>query len=138
MDKKVRLLLVDDEPSIVKMVGKRLEIEGFEVLIAMDGQEALAKAQAELPDLIILDLMLPKLNGYEVCTMLKQDTRFQQIPIVMFTAKTQDKDEKMAMDCGANAFVRKPFRAQELLEKVRSLLGAAQPGAVSQPREGQL
>jgi len=126
MDKKVRLLLVDDEPSIVKMVGKRLEIEGFDVLIAMDGQEALAKAQAESPDVMILDLMLPKLNGYEVCTMLKQDTRFQKIPIVMFTAKTQEKDEKMAMECGANAFVRKPFRAQELLDKVRSLLGAAQ------------
>ena len=96
MSEKPRLLLVDDEPSIVKMVGKRLEVEGFDVLIAMDGQEALNKAQSEQPDLIILDLMLPKLNGYEVCTMLKQDTRHQHIPIVIFTAKTQEKDEKMA------------------------------------------
>ena len=118
---KPRVLLVDDEPSIVKMVGKRLEIEGFDVLVAMDGQEALTKAQGERPDLIILDLMLPKLNGYEVCTMLKQDTRYQQIPIVMFTAKAQDKDEKLGMECGANAFVRKPFRAQELMEKIRTL-----------------
>ena len=70
MAEKCRILLVDDEPSIVKMVGKRLEIEGFEVLIAMDGQEGLTKAQQERPDLIILDLMLRKLNGYEVCTML--------------------------------------------------------------------
>ena len=128
MSEKPRILLVDDEPSIVKMVGKRLEIEGFTVLIAIDGQEGLTKAQTEKPDLIILDLMLPKLNGYEVCTMLKQDTRHQQIPVIIFTAKTQEKDEKMAVDCGANAFVRKPFRAQELIERIHALL-AARPQA---------
>ena len=131
MNEKYRILLVDDEPSIVKMVGKRLEVEGFDVVVAMDGQEGLAKAQAEHPDLIILDLMLPKLNGYEVCTMLKQDTRYQKIPVVMFTAKAQDKDEKLGMECGANAYVRKPFRAQELMDKIRSLLaGSPQPGEV--------
>ena len=122
MAEKRRILLVDDEPSIVKMVGKRLEVEGFEVLVAMDGQEALAKARAESPNLIVLDLMLPKVNGYEVCTMLKQDTRFQNIPIVLFTAKAQEKDEQLGMECGANAYVRKPFRAQELLEKIRALI----------------
>ncbi|MBI4342525.1 MAG: response regulator [Candidatus Omnitrophica bacterium] len=128
MAEKHRILLVDDEPSIVKMVGKRLEVEGFDVVIAMDGQEGLNKAQTEQPDLIVLDLMLPKLNGYEVCTMLKQDARYQKIPVVLFTAKAQEKDEKLGMDCGANAYVRKPFRAQELLDKIRSLLaGAAQP-----------
>ena len=133
MAEKPRILLVDDEPSIVKMVGKRLEVEGFDVLIAMDGQEGLTKAQSERPNLIILDLMLPKLNGYEVCTMLKQDTRYQKIPIVLFTAKAQDKDEKMGMECGANAYVRKPFRAAELLEQIRKLLEAPaqpQPGEV--------
>ena len=125
MADRYRILLVDDEPSIVKMVGKRLEVEGFEVLIAMDGQEGLDKARAERPDLIVLDLMLPKLNGYEVCTMLKQDTRYQGIPVVLFTAKAQEKDEKLGMECGANAYVKKPFRAQELLEKIRALLPAA-------------
>ena len=125
MGQKPRILLVDDEPSIVKMVGKRLEVEGFDVLVAMDGQDGLAKAQAEQPDLIVLDLMLPKLNGYEVCTMLKQDARYQKIPVVLFTAKTQEKDEKLGMECGADAYVRKPFRAQELLEKIRSLIAAA-------------
>jgi len=133
MGEKPRVLLVDDEPSIVKMVGKRLEVEGFEVLIAMDGQEGLTKAQAQQPDLIILDLMLPKLNGYEVCTMLKQDTRYQKIPIVLFTAKAQEKDEQLGMDCGANAYVRKPFRAQELLDKMRSLL----PASAQQPKPAQ-
>jgi DNA-binding response OmpR family regulator len=125
MAQKQRILLVDDEPSIVKMVGKRLEVEGFDVLAAMDGQEGLAKAQAEQPDLIVLDLMLPRLNGYEVCTMLKQDVRYHRIPIVLFTAKAQDKDEKMGMECGANAYIRKPFRAQELMEKIHTLLGAS-------------
>ena len=133
MADKHRILLVDDEPSIVKMVGKRLEVEGFDVLVAMDGQEGLTKAQSEHPDLIILDLMLPKLNGYEVCTMLKQDTRYQKTPIVLFTAKTQDKDEKLGMECGANAYVRKPFRAQELLEKIHALIAASQPSGEAQP-----
>ena len=127
MAEKPRILLVDDEPSIVKMVGKRLEVEGFSVLVATDGQEGLNKAQQERPDLMILDLMLPKLNGYEVCTMLKQDTRYQKIPVILFTAKAQDKDEKLGMECGANAYVRKPFRAQELLEKIRSLLPPVSP-----------
>ena len=127
MAERHRILLVDDEPSIVKMVGKRLEVEGFDVVVAMDGQEGLSKAQTGNPDLIVLDLMLPKLNGYEVCTMLKQDTRYQKIPIVLFTAKAQEKDEKLGMECGADAYVRKPFRAQELLDKIRSLLTATQP-----------
>ncbi len=139
MAEKPRILLVDDEPSIVKMVGKRLEVEGFEVLIAIDGQEGLTKAQAEQPDLIILDLMLPTLNGYEVCTMLKQDTRYQNIPIILFTAKAQDKDEKLGMECGANAYVRKPFRAQELLERIRGLIApsAAPPASATPASEVQ-
>lgn len=120
-----KILLVDDEPSIVKMVGKRLEVEGFQVIVAMDGQDGLQKAQTEQPSLIILDLMLPKLNGYEVCAMLKQDTRYQKIPIMMFTAKAQEKDEKLGMECGANGYLRKPFRAQELLEQIRALLSGA-------------
>ena len=129
MPDRVRILLVDDEPSIVKMVGKRLDVEGFDVLIAMDGQDGLAKARTQSPDLIVLDLMLPKLNVYEVCTMLKQDSRYQKIPVVMFTAKAQEKDEKLGLECGADAYVRKPFRAQELLGKIRSLL----PGGSLQP-----
>ena len=133
MAERSRILLVDDEPSIVKMVGKRLEVEGFEVLIAADGQDGLTKARSELPDLIVLDLMLPKLNGYEVCTMLKQDARYQKIPIILFTAKAQEKDEKLGMECGANAYVRKPFRAQELLETIRGLLPGAPAASAESP-----
>ena len=127
MSDKAKILLVDDEPSIVKMVGKRLEVEGFDVLVAMDGQDGLKKAQTDAPALIILDVMLPKLNGYEVCTMLKQDTRYQTIPVIMFTAKAQDKDEKLGLECGANLYMRKPFKAKELLENIRMLLNRPAP-----------
>ena len=122
MAEKPRILLVDDEPSIVKVVTKRLEVEGYEVLIAMDGQEALRLAQQAHPALIILDIMLPKLNGYEVCRLLKFDQKFQHIPILMFTAKAQEKDEELARECGADAYLRKPFKAPELLEHMATLL----------------
>jgi DNA-binding response OmpR family regulator len=132
MSGKQRILLVDDEPSIVKMVGKRLEVEGFDVLIAMDGQEAVKLAQTEKPDLMILDLMLPKLNGYEVCSLLKQDERYKKIPIIMFSAKAQEKDEKLGIECGADAYIRKPFKAQELLDQIRTLLKAVSPDNAAQ------
>ena len=136
MAEKVRILLVDDEPGIVKMVGKRLEVAGFDVLVATDGQEALTKARTKQPDLIILDLMLPKLNGFEVCRMLKFDKGMKHIPIILFTALTRDTDEQMGLECGADAYIRKPFRAQELLEKIRALLPvAAAPGPVEQSQE---
>ena len=117
-----RILLVDDEISLVKTVGKRLEVEGFEVVSAMDGEGALSKAQTEHPDLIILDLMLPKMNGFEVCKRLKQDPALQRIPVIIFTAKAQEKDEQLAMQYGANAYIRKPFRAEELFGTIRKLL----------------
>ncbi|GEM_PF-161809 len=123
---RTRILLVDDEPSIVKMVGKRLQVEGYETLVAMDGQEALEKVRLERPDLVILDLMLPKLNGYEVCAMLKKDPAFQKIPIMMFTAKAQEKDERLGLDCGADAYLAKPFKAQDMLDKIKALVNSTQ------------
>ena len=119
-DKKTRILLVDDEPNIVKMVAMRLEYEGFEVIIARDGEEAIKMAQGQEPDLIILDVMLPKLSGFEVCRWLKKDLRYQKIPIVMLTARAQESDEEFGYECGTDAYLRKPFRAQELLETIRS------------------
>ena len=125
-----RILLVDDEPMIIRMVGDRLQMEGYEVLVAMDGQEGMEKAQTERPDLIILDLMLPKLNGYSVCSVLKRDPRYQKIPIVIFTAKTDESEEEMKLLSGADAFVRKPFKASELLGHLSRLLGTpAAPAA---------
>lgn len=125
MAEKVRILLVDDEPHICQLAAARLEHEGYAVLIARDGQEALKAAREQRPDLVILDLMLPKMNGYEVCTLLKQDTRYQKIPILMFTAKAQEKDEKLGLECGADAYVRKPFDGVALLAEIRRLLAAS-------------
>ena len=117
-----RVLLVDDEPSIVKMVGKRLEVEGFDVLVAVDGQEALEKATTQNPDLIILDLMLPQRNGFEVCSTLKQDARYRHIPIIIFTGKGQAGDDQRGQECGADAFVTKSSGKGVLIEQVRTLL----------------
>ena len=122
MAQTYRILLVDDEPSIVKMVGKRLQVEGFEVVEALNGEEALAKAKAQRMDLIILDLMMPRMDGYEVCRRLRQDATYQQIPIVILSAKSHKSDVERAMATGASAYVRKPFRAQEMLSTIRSLL----------------
>ena len=127
MGHKPKILLVDDEPSLVKVVGKRLELEGFDVRVAMDGEEALQMVIADRPELIILDVMLPKMNGHEVCRKLKWDTRYQKIPIIMFTAKVQERDERMGFEAGADGYIRKPFRAPELVEKIRSLLAEHQP-----------
>ena len=123
--KKQRILLVDDEPSIVKMVAKRLEVAGFEVIVAMDGEEALEKAKTQNPDVIILDCMLPKLNGYEVCAALKKDPERQKIPVIMLSARVQERDEKAGLECGADAYIRKPFNSQELVGQVNAL----SPGA---------
>lgn len=122
-DAPKRILLVDDEPMIIRMVGDRLKMEGYEVLVAMDGQEGLQKAQTENPDLIILDLLLPQLNGYSVCSVLKRDPRYKHIPIVIFTGAPQGNEEEMQLLSGADAFVRKPFKASELLGHLTRLLG---------------
>lgn len=129
-----RILVVDDEPLIVKMLTQHLEEEGFAVLTAMDGREGLVKARTESPDLILLDLILPKLNGYEVCMMLKQDTRYQRIPIIMLTAKANEKDEQLGRACGADLYLRKPLQITPLLGSLRTLIGPEPP---SQPEARQ-
>jgi DNA-binding response OmpR family regulator len=127
MDKK-RILIVDDEEDILSVLKFRLEANDYEVLTASDGQEGLNKARSEKPDLIILDLMLPKIDGYKVCRMLKFDENYKAIPIVIFTAKDQKKDEDLGKEMGADAYVTKPFEAEVLLEKIRELLKKTQGG----------
>jgi DNA-binding response OmpR family regulator len=133
---KRRILLVDDEPSIIKTVGKRLEVAGYEVLLAMDGEEGLTKAQLGRPDVIILDLMLPKKSGFEVCSALKHDPRFRQIPIIIFTGKGQGTDETLCRELGADAYLSKPHNAKALIEQIEALLGHVLPGAPSASPEG--
>jgi len=121
MDKK-RILIVDDEEDILKVLRFRLEANNYEVLSASDGQEGLNKARSEKPDLIILDLMLPKLDGYRVCRMLKFDESYKAIPIIMFTARAQTSDKELGMEMGADAYIPKPFEPEVLLGKMKELL----------------
>ena len=121
MDKK-RILLVDDEKDLVETVSFRLQANNYAVIFAYDGQEGLEKAKKENPDLIILDLMLPKMDGYKVCGLLKADARYNKIPIIMFTARAQESDIKMGEEAGADAYITKPFEPQVLLEKIKELL----------------
>ena len=117
-----KILLVDDEKDLVETVSFRLKASGYDVVTAYDGQEALTKTRVEKPDLLILDLMLPKMDGYKVCRMLKFDERYKNIPIIMFTARVQDSDKKMGEEVGADAYITKPFDSQTLLAKIKELL----------------
>ena len=120
-----RILLVDDEPSIIKMIGKRLEMAGFEVSFAMDGQTALTKVRQEAPTLIILDMMLPKLSGLDVCAALKHDPQTRHIPVLVFTGKGQLVDEQLCREYGADAYLNKSFRGDEIVQHVEALLAQA-------------
>ena len=130
---KLRVLLVDDEPSIIKMVGKRLEVSGYEVVTASDGEDGLTKARLGRPDVVILDLMLPKMNGMEVCATLKQDHAYKHIPVIIFTARRQEMDEKLCRECGADAYITKAQQSKALLEQVEALLGRLVPRRAPQP-----
>ncbi len=119
---KKKILVIDDEAELVMAARIRLEQADYEVLAAYDGREGLEKARKEKPDLIILDLMLPKMDGYKVCGLLKADTRYSKIPVIMFTARAQEADKKMSEEVGADAHITKPFDHQALLAKIKELL----------------
>ncbi len=119
---KAKLLIVDDESELVEMLSLRLEANDYQVISASDGQDGLDKARSELPDLIILDVMLPKIDGYKVCRMLKFDEKYKQIPVILFTARTQASDIKLGGDVEEDAYITKPFEPDILLDKVAQLL----------------
>ena len=100
----------------------RLEANDYQVSTSFDGQDGLDKARTEKPDLIILDLMLPKIDGYKVCRILKFDEKHKSIPIILFTARTQESDMKLGEEAGADAYFIKPFEPQVLLEKIKELI----------------
>ncbi len=120
--KPKKILVVDDEVDLVETVRFPLEMEGFDVLVSYNGEDALNQARKENPDLIILDLMLPKLDGYKVCRLLKFDERYKHIPILMLTAKTQEKDKILGKETGADEYITKPFEMDYLMEKVKAYL----------------
>jgi len=117
-----KILVVDDEPSIVSLLKGRLEASQYEVITAKDGQEAIEKTGQEKPDLIILDIMLPKIDGYMVASMLKSDEKTRDIPIVMLTARNLAQDIKAGMESGAVSYVQKPFNSDVLLGMIPMLI----------------
>ena len=126
---KSKILVVDDEASIAKIVKKQLEVAGYEVMVAADGQAGLDTAKSWRPDLIVLDNMLPKMTGPEVAAALKKDEVMRATPILMLSAKAQRQDEEAALQSGADAYVVKPFQLDEFLAQVRALLGRGTPTA---------
>jgi DNA-binding response OmpR family regulator len=124
MDRK-KILVVDDEESLVRIVRLRLEAEQYEVVTAYDGEDALRKAKEDKPDLILLDLMLPKMDGFWVCGLLKKDRRFKNIPVIIFSGRSQEDDIKFSQKVGADAYIIKPFEPQLLLDKIKELIMVA-------------
>jgi two-component system alkaline phosphatase synthesis response regulator PhoP len=119
---KEKILIVEDEKDIVKMLEYNLKKEGFRTSSANDGEEGLERARSEHPDLIILDLMLPRMDGLEVCKSLKSDNKTAGIPIIMLTAKAREADKVVGLELGADDYVTKPFSPRELQARVKAVL----------------
>jgi DNA-binding response OmpR family regulator len=126
MAKKV--LVVDDEPNIVLSVEFLMRRAGYEVVTAADGQAALEQLAAEHPDLMILDVMMPRKNGFEVCAEVRADPAFSNLPILMLTAKGREAEMKKGLSLGADAYITKPFSTHDLVEQVNALLERASSG----------
>ena len=115
-----RILIVEDEPNMVAGLRDNFEFEGYEVLTAYDGEEGLKRAMADSPDLIVLDVMMPKMSGLDVCKQLK--AKRPSIPIIMLTARGQEVDKVVGLELGADDYVTKPFSIRELLARVKAVL----------------
>ena len=120
---KGRILVVDDEIYIVHILDFSLGMEGYEVLTALDGEQALERLKNEKPDLIVLDIMMPKVDGYEVCRAIKSSPETQHIPVILLSAKGRNVDQKMGFDVGADDYITKPFSPRKLVERINALLG---------------
>ena len=117
-----RILIVDDEPDLLTVLKIGLEAEGFEVLQATDGEQGLALARQEMPDLMVLDLMLPRMDGYKVCRALKFDERYKRIPIFILSARSGETDRQLALEMGADEVHTKPYDMKALIDRVRARL----------------
>ncbi len=126
-DTRTKILIVDDELDTLLPLKRALEMEDFNVIEAQDGVEALEKVRGEIPDLVLLDLMLPKINGFEVCQRLKQDEATSSIPIIMLTAKGETSDKVEGIEIGADDYVTKPFNLDELKARIKAVLRRTAP-----------
>ena len=138
MEKKI--VVVDDEANIRELVRFNLEKEGFTVIEAVDGVTAISTVRAEKPDLVVLDLMLPALDGLEVCRVLKKDVATSGIPVIMLTAKAEEIDKVLGLEMGADDYLTKPFSPRELLARIKAVLRRVnrEPGAEGELTIGNL
>ena len=120
---KGNILVVDDEAYIVHILEFSLGMEGYEVVTAFDGEEAIVKAEREGPDLIVLDIMMPKLDGYETCRRLKTIDKTKNIPVILLSAKGRSMDQRVGLDAGADEYITKPFSPRKLVERISILIG---------------
>src|SRR5690242_224950 len=121
--KKTTILTADDDPQLLRLVARNLQFEGYQVLTASDGQQALQLIEANTPDLVLLDVMMPKMDGFTVCQRVRE---FSSVPIIIVTARGQDQDKVKGLDLGADDYLTKPFSIEELLARVRAVLRRAQ------------
>jgi two-component system KDP operon response regulator KdpE len=122
LTKKLAVLLVDDDPQVIRLVRANLETSGYRVLSAVDAPKALALLDQEMPDLVVLDIMLPGINGYELCQRIRE---ISPVPIIMLTAKVEDADKVKGLKIGADDYVTKPFNVEELLARIEAVLRRA-------------
>ncbi len=120
-----KILIVDDEKDIVETLAFMLKQKGFEIITAYDGEEGLKLAKEANPDLIILDVMMPKINGYKICRLLKFDSKYKNIPIIMVTARGQAQDVAIGEETGADEYITKPFEFNDLFECIDKYTKAA-------------
>ncbi|WP_027339231.1 response regulator [Halonatronum saccharophilum] len=120
-----KILVVDDEENIVQLIKFNLEKEGYEVIAAYDGEKALEEVDIEKPKLVILDLMLPKVDGLEVCRKIRGNNQYSKLPIIMLTAKSEELDKVLGLEMGADDYVTKPFSPRELIARVKAILRRA-------------
>jgi two-component system alkaline phosphatase synthesis response regulator PhoP len=130
VDRK-RILVVDDEIYIVHILEFTLTMEGYEVLTAADGEEALRRLEQDRPDLVVLDIMMPKVDGYEVLRRIRADEEFRQLPVILLSAKGRPVDRDTGLEIGADDYIVKPFSPRRLLEKIQDLLERARLSQVS-------
>ncbi len=121
--KKTTILTADDDPQLLRLVARNLELEEYDVLVASDGKQALEQIEQHVPDLVLLDVMMPKMDGFTVTSRVRE---FSAVPIIMVTARGQDQDKIRGLDLGADDYLTKPFSIEELLARVRSVLRRAQ------------
>ena len=119
---EIRILVVDDEPDVLELIVFHLEKENFKVAVADTGDKALKMARAHVPSLLVLDLMLPGINGFEICALLKRDPKTRDLPILMLTARADEEDRVRGLELGAHDYVTKPFSPRELVLRVKNLL----------------